>query len=78
MHEEKVLSENTSSQKAKIEATQKKTAWLNHSFLADLRCIMMETDKDHILFPISHFLCKLHKILCSFANSSKKEKEDYK
>lgn len=27
MHEEKVLSENTSSQKAKVETTQKKTAW---------------------------------------------------
>lgn len=47
--------------------------------------------KDHILIPISHFLCKsqlgaqIHKTLCSFATSSKKkgkgttnESADYK
>jgi len=38
----------------------------------------METAKDHILIPVSHFLCKFqfwswtHKILCSFTTSSKK------
>lgn len=48
------------------------------SLLPYLRCIKMETAKDHILIPISHFLCKFQfwawtqKILCSFTTSSKK------